>query len=137
MPIESRITRKQRRLNDASVDVSGGMAVVLAATVLALEAKSRVGADGAGRGDKGRGRGRGKGKKGGDGLPATGKVMSLFAATLGPSSGVATGRKDCGGFVVALPCVSARRSRLFPEVFDERSSVSRRLSTREEPSSWN
>ena len=61
-----------------------------------------MGADGAGRGDKGRGRGRGKRKKGRDVLPATGKVMSLFAAALGPSSGVATGRKDSGGLGAAV-----------------------------------
>ena len=32
---------------------------------------------------------------------------------------------------MALPCASAKRSRLFPEVFDDCSSVGRRLSPRE------
>ena len=49
--------------------------------------------------------------------PAAGKMTSLKAATLGPSGGV-----------VALPCASAKRSRLFPEVFDGCSSVRRGLS---------
>ena len=42
---------KPNLLNDDSVDASGGMLVVLGATVLALGAKSRQGADGAGRGN--------------------------------------------------------------------------------------
>ena len=36
-----------------------------------------------------------------------------------------------GGFGVALPCASAKRCRVLPEVFDDCSSVSRRLSHRE------
>ena len=43
LPVKSR-----NLLNDASADVSGGMLVVLAATVLSLGAKSRLEADGAG-----------------------------------------------------------------------------------------
>ena len=36
-----------------------------------------------------------------------------------------------GGLDVALPCASAKRSRLFPEVFDDCSSVGLRLSPRD------
>ena len=41
LPVKSRISRKPNMLNDVSADVSGGTLGVLAATVLALEAKSR------------------------------------------------------------------------------------------------
>ena len=46
-------------------------------------------------------------------------MTSLLAATLGPSSGVAAGLVGSGGLGVAVPCAPAKRSRLFPEVFDE------------------
>ena len=42
LPAESRTTKELNLLNDDSADVSGGMLVVLAATVLVLEAKSRL-----------------------------------------------------------------------------------------------
>ena len=57
-------------------------------------------------------------------------MTSLQAATLGPSGGVAAGLVDSGGFGVALPCASAKRSRVLPEVFDD-PSVSRSFSSRE------
>ena len=49
--------------------------------------------------------------------PATSKMTSLLAATLGPSGGVAAGLVVSGGLGVALPCASAKRSSLLPEVF--------------------
>ena len=58
--------------------------------------------------------------------PATGTVTSLQAATLGPSSGVVAGLTGSGSLGVALPCASAKRSRLLPEVFDNCSALSRR-----------
>ena len=48
-----------------------------------------------------------------------------------PSGLVVAGLSASGGLGVALPCASAKRSRLFPEVFDDCSSVRRRLSPRE------
>ena len=54
------------------------------------------------------------------------KMTSLLAATLGPSGGVAAGLVGSGGLGVALPCASAKRSRLLPEVFDDCSCVGRR-----------
>ena len=60
--------------------------------------------------------------------PATGKVTSLLAATLGL---VVAGRMDVGDLGVALPCASAKRARLLPEVFDDWSYVGRRLSLRD------
>ena len=60
---------------------------------------------------------------------ATGEMMSQLAATLGPSSSVeALPCADSGEFGVALPCASAKRLRVLPEVFDDCSSASRRLS---------
>ena len=56
-------------------------------------------------------------------------MMSLLAATLGPS-GVAAGRMNSGGLSVALPCASAKRSRLLPEVFGDCSFVGCKLSPR-------
>ena len=53
------------------------------------------------------------------GGPATGTTTSLLATTLGPSGGVAAGLSVSGGLGVALPCASAKRSRLFPEKFDD------------------
>ena len=41
VPVKPRISRKPSPLNDATVDVSGGMLVVHGATVLALAAKSK------------------------------------------------------------------------------------------------
>ena len=49
----------------------------------------------------------------GGGHPATG-TQSLQAATLGPSGGVVAGLSFSGGLGVALPCASAKRSRLLP-----------------------
>ena len=54
--------------------------------------------------NEGRWRGRG---------PATGDMTPLLA---GVSGGVAGGLMESGGAGVALPCASARRSRLLPEV---------------------
>ena len=88
------------------------MLVVQVATVLSLEAKSRL--------LEWVVLGRG---------PAAGEMTSLLAATLGASSGVAAGLMDFGGLGVALPCASAKRSRLLPEVFDDCSSASRGLSS--------
>ena len=89
---------------DAPVDVSGGMQVVQAATVLSLVAKSRRrerkvldvamlirAAVEVWERKESRWRER----------PATSKMMSLLAATLGPSSGVAAGRTDSGGLLMA------------------------------------
>ena len=59
-----------------------------------------------------------------------GEMTSLLAATLCPSDGVAAGRLESGGHGVALPCASAKRSRLLPELFDDCSCVGRRLSPR-------
>ena len=50
-------------------------------------------------------------------------MTSLLAATLAPSGGVVAGLMVSGGLGVALPCAS--------EVFDDCSSVGRRLSLRE------
>ena len=55
-------------------------------------------------------------------------VTSLQAAALGSSGGVLAGFSVSGSLGVALPCASAKRSRLFPEVFDECLSVGRGLS---------
>ena len=63
---------------------------------------------------QGYGHGRGIGK-----TTCGGSRRRLLAATLGPSDGVAAGLVESGGLGVALPCVSAKRSRVFPEVFDE------------------
>ena len=109
---KSRISRKPNLFNEASADVSGGMLVVLALTVLALEATSnlqvRMVLD-VGKADKGCGRGRGKRKEGRwRNRPATSKMTSLLAATLGHSGGV--GRMESGGLGVALRCVSAKTS---------------------------
>ena len=49
----------------------------------------------------------------------------------GPSGGVVAGLTGSGGLGVGLPCASARRSRLFPEVVDDCSSVCRGLPPRE------
>ena len=57
-------------------------------------------------------------------------MTSLQAATLAPSGGVVAGCCVSGGLGVALPCASAKRSRLLPEVFDDCSSASCRLSPR-------
>ena len=57
-------------------------------------------------------------------------MTSLQAAALRPS-GVVAGLSASGGLGVALPCASAKRSRLLPEVFDDYASVSRGLSSRE------
>ena len=65
------------------------------------------------------------------GRSATSEMTSLQAATLVPSGGVVAGFSVSGGLGVALPCATARRSRLLPEVFDDCSSVRRWLSTRE------
>ena len=46
-------------------------------------------------------------------------MTSLLAATRGPSGGVAAGLMYSGGLGVALPCASAKRSRLPPEMFDD------------------
>ena len=89
--------------------------MVLGATVLALGAKSRRGADGAGRSNSvGKERRTVKG--------AT--MMPLLAGSSG-------GRMDSGGLGVALPCASAKRSRLFHEVFDDCSSAGCKLSPRD------
>ena len=56
-------------------------------------------------------------------------MTSLLA--LGTSGGVAAGLTESGSAFVALPCGSARRSRLFPAVFDDCSCIGRRLSLRE------
>ena len=58
-------------------------------------------------------------------------MTSQVAATLGPSGSVVAGLVDSGGLGVALPCASAKRSRLFREVFDDCSYVGRRLSPRD------
>ena len=92
------------------------------------------GGDGAGRSkvDKGRGRGCEKGKKAGGGsVPPPVNLMSFLAAALGPFGGVAAGPMESGGLGVALPCASAKRSRLLPEVFDDCSYVGCRLSLRD------
>ena len=91
-------------------------------------------ADGAGRGkaDKGRGRGRGKEEGRWRERPATGKMTSLLAATLDHSGGVAAGHMNSGGLGVALPCASAKRSRLLPGVSEDRSYVGRKPSPRDE-----
>ena len=60
--------------------------------------------------------------------PASGDMMSLLAATLGPSAALPVG---FGGSGVALPCASAKLSRNFPGVCDGCSSVSGGLSLRE------
>ena len=60
-------------------------------------------------------------------VPATGATSSPVAAALGPSSGVAAGLVCPGSLGVALPCASAKRSRLLPEVFDERSLAFRAI----------
>ena len=46
-------------------------------------------------------------------------MMSLVAATLGPSGGVPAGLTHSGGLEVALPGASAKRSRLFLDLFDD------------------
>ena len=48
------------------------------------------------------------------------------AATPRPSGGVAAGLVGSGGFGVALPCASAKHSRVLLEVVDDCSSISRR-----------
>ena len=83
---------------------------------------------GAGRGqaDKGRDRGRGKGKARGGVVPPPAKSRLSW-----PSSRVAAGRLDSGGLGVALPCASAKCSRLLLEVFDDCSRAGCRLSLRD------
>ena len=73
-------------------------------------------------------------------MPAAGawsrrNMTSLVAAALGTSSDVAAGLLNSGGLGVALPCVSAKRSRsrVLPEVCDACSHVGRRLSPRDGP----
>ena len=44
--------------------------------------------------------------------PTTGEITSLLAVVLGACIGFAAGVMECGGAGVALPCASARRSRL-------------------------
>ena len=51
---------------------------------------------------------------------------SLQAVTLAPSGGVVAGLSISEGLGVALPCASAKRSCLLPEVLNDRSSVGRR-----------
>ena len=43
---------------------------------------------------------------------STGDRMSVMAATLSSSEGVAVGRVGSGGIGVALPCASDKRSRV-------------------------
>ena len=57
-------------------------------------------------------------------------MTSPLAATLGSSGRVASGLMDSGALGAALPCTFAERSRLLPDVFDDCSYVSRRLSPR-------
>ena len=56
--------------------------------------------------------------------------MCLVVATLGLSGGFAACRIHSGGFGVMLP--SAKRSRLFPDGFDDCSSAGVKLSPRDE-----
>ena len=63
--------------------------------------------------------------------PVSGVSRHRQNDTLGPSGGVVAGLIGCGGLGVALPCASAKRSRLIPEVFDDCSHVGRRLSPRD------
>ena len=59
-------------------------------------------------------------------------MTSLLPATLGHSrGGVAAGRMESRGLGVALPCASATRSRLLPEVFDHCSCAGCRVSLRD------
>ena len=105
------------------------MLEVQAATVPPPEAKVQAPrADGAGRGnaDKGRGWEQKKGRWRRRG-PATSKMTSFWAATLGASGGGAAGLMDSGGYCLALPCASAKGQ----EVFDDCSQVGRRLSPRD------
>ena len=58
---------------------------------------------------------------------ARGGQDALLAATQGPSSGVAAGLMVSGGLGLALPSAFSKRSRIFPEVFDDCSYVGRIL----------
>ena len=58
-------------------------------------------------------------------------MTSLLAAMLGPSGGVAAGRTHSAGFGMTLPGASAKRSRLFLDVFDDCSRAGFKLSLRE------
>ena len=85
------------------------------------------GTDGAGRGkaDKGRGRSRGKARRPVAGLSRprqNGVSLGRNAGSLGMES---------GGHSVALPCASAKRSCLLPEVFDDYSYAGCKLSPRD------
>ena len=62
---------------------------------------------------------------------AVGEMTSLQAATSGPSGGVVVGLMESGCLGVALPCASAKSSRLLPVVFDGCSYVGRKLSPRD------
>ena len=125
---------RQILLNDDRADVSGGMLAELAATVLALEAMSRLerrmvldvvkltraAVEVAG-----------KGRRPVGGCPATSNMTSLLAAALRHSSRVAAGRLGSGGLGVSLLCGSAKRSRLLPEVCDDFSCAGCKLSPRD------
>ena len=129
LPVKSRISRKPSSHNDASVDMSG-IPVVQAATLMSLAAKSRL---------------REQMvldvvKLSRVAVEAVGKERRPLAkaschwqndvslgVTVGLSRGVAAGRMDSGGLGVVLPCASAKRSQLLPEVFDACSYVGCRL----------
>ena len=88
---------------------------VVLPVVLFKGAKSRLQERIVGRGttDKGRGRGRWKGKMAGGGQ------NDVSVGRNAGSGGVAADLMDSGGIGVALPCASAKRSRLLPEVVDD------------------
>ena len=67
--------------------------------------------------------------------PGAGKAgRGMVGSSRSRHKDVSTGRGAVavfGGLGVALPCALAKRSRLFREVFDDCSTLSRRLSLRE------
>ena len=63
--------------------------------------------------------------------PAAGNMTSLVAAALGTSGHLTAGLLHSGGLGVALPCASAKRSRLLLENVDDCTCGGRRLSLRD------
>ena len=126
--VKSRISRRPSPLNDASVDVSGGMLVVQA-TVLSLAAKSRVQRTVLDVAKLTRVAVEAVGK---DRRPVAGASrLRQNDVSRGRNAGSLPRRIHSGGLGVTMLGASAERSRLLSDVFDDCSCVGCRLSPRD------
>ena len=124
---KSRSSGKPSLINDSSVDTCVGMLEVQAATVPPQEARSklreRMVQDVA---TLTRGAGGIRKWPLAEAWSCHKQNDVIFCSNAGASGGGAAGLMDSGGHCVALPCASAKCSRLLPEVFDDCSQVGRR-----------